>query len=67
MELVHGDVKFEYFDGIGVTYASSLALMSSENVSDIGVIATFAVFRVKSKAPAIMLVSWCDNSPPFPA
>jgi hypothetical protein len=46
---------------------SSLEFMSSENVSLKGVIASLAVFFVKSKAPAIIVVSWTDNSPPFPA
>lgn len=49
------------------TYMSSLEFMSSENVSLKGVIASLAVFIVKSKAPAIIVVSWSDNSPPFPA
>jgi len=46
---------------------SSLEFMSSENVSLRGVIASLAVFIVKSKAPAIIVVSWSVNSPPFPA
>lgn len=49
------------------TYMSSLEFMSRENVSLKGVIASLAVFCVKSKAPAIILVSWSVNSPPFPA
>jgi hypothetical protein len=32
-----------------------------------GVIASLAVFCVISKAPEIMVVSSCVNSPPFPA
>lgn len=46
---------------------SSLEFMSRENVSLKGVIASLAVFIVKSKAPSIIVVSWSDNSPPFPA
>lgn len=46
---------------------SSLEFMSSENVWVKGVITSLAVFVVKSKAPAIILVSCSDNSPPFPA
>lgn len=46
---------------------SSLEFMSRENVSLIGVIASLAVFCVKSKAPAIIVVSWSDNCPPLPA
>lgn len=38
-------------------YMSSLEFMSREKVSDIGVIASSAVFCVKSKAPPIIVVS----------
>lgn len=39
------------------TYMSSLEFISSEKVSNIVVIASFAVFCVKSKAPVIIVVS----------
>lgn len=39
------------------TYISSLAFMSSENVSEIGVMASFAVFAVMSRAPVIIPLS----------
>lgn len=51
----------------GISYLSSLVLRSRENTEDNGVIASFAVFAVKSSAPEIMVVSLWDNSPPFPA
>lgn len=53
--------------GKGLAYLSSLALISRENTLDNGVMASFAVFSVKSKAPEIMVVSSWVNSPPFPA
>jgi len=48
-------------------YMSSLEFISREKVSDMCVIASIAVFWVKSIAPVIIEVSWWDNSPPFPA
>lgn len=50
-----------------LTYRSSFAVTSSENTDSIAVIAWDAVFSVSSKAPAIIVVSSCVNSPPFPA
>lgn len=38
-----------------------------ENAFDIWVIASLAVFSVISSAPAIIVVSSCVKSPPFPA
>lgn len=38
-----------------------------ENAFDMGVMASFAVFSVNSSAPAIIVVSSCVKSPPFPA
>lgn len=38
-----------------------------EKVSDIGVMASLAVFSVSSSAPAIIVVSSCVSSPPLPA
>ena len=46
---------------------SSLALMSIAKVSDIGVIASLALFLVSSSAPAMIIVSSRVSSPPFPA
>lgn len=46
---------------------SSLALISMAKVSDIGVMASLAVFSVSSRAPAIIVVSSWVSSPPFPA
>lgn len=40
-----------------MTYMLSLEFISREKVSDMGVIASIAVFWVKSKAPAMMAVS----------
>lgn len=48
-------------------HLSSLALISIVKVSDIGVMASFAVFSASSSAPAMMVVSSTDSSPPFPA
>lgn len=48
-------------------YLSSFALISIAKVSDIGVMASLAVFSLSSSAPAIIVVSSCVNSPPFPA
>lgn len=48
-------------------YLSSLALISTANVSDIGVMASLAVFSLSSSAPAMIVVSSCVSSPPFPA
>lgn len=36
---------------------SSLEFMSREKVSDMGVIASLAVFKVRSRAPPIIVVS----------
>lgn len=49
------------------SYLSSLALISIAKVSAIGVMASLAVFSVSSSAPAIIVVSSCVSSPPFPA
>lgn len=49
------------------SYLSSLALISTANTSDIGVIASLAVFSASSSAPEMMDVSLPDSSPPFPA
>lgn len=48
-------------------YLSSFALISIAKVSEIGVMASLAVFAVSSSAPAMIVVSSCVNSPPFPA
>lgn len=50
-----------------MAYLSSLVLRSRENTLDKGVIASLAVFSVKSRAPEIIVVSSWVNSPPFPA
>lgn len=50
-----------------ISYLSSLALRSRENTEVNGVIASLAVFAVKSSAPEIMVVSLWLSSPPFPA
>lgn len=39
------------------TYMSNLEFISREKISDIGVMASLAVFSVKSKAPVIIEVS----------
>nr|GMD51701.1 hypothetical protein Iba_chr11bCG4810 [Ipomoea batatas]GMD58580.1 hypothetical protein Iba_chr11fCG6910 [Ipomoea batatas] len=44
-----------------------MALISIVKVSDMGVMASFAVFSASSSAPAMMVVSSIDSSPPFPA
>lgn len=41
--------------------------MSIANAAEIGVMACAAVFSVNSNAPAMIVVSSCVNSPPFPA
>ena len=41
--------------------------MSITKVSDMGVMASLAVFSVSSSAPAMIVVSSCVSSPPFPA
>ena len=48
-------------------HLSSFALISIAKVSDMGVMASLAVFSVSSSAPAIIVVSSCVSSPPFPA
>jgi hypothetical protein len=50
-----------------MTYLSSFELISIENISFIGVMASPAVFSESSSAPAMIVVSSCVNSPPFPA
>lgn len=50
-----------------LTHRSSLAFTSKENTELIGVIAWTAVFSDISRAPAIIVVSSCVNSPPLPA
>lgn len=49
------------------THKSRVASRSRENAFDMGVMASFAVFSVNSSAPAMMVVSSCVKSPPFPA
>ena len=51
----------------GTPYLSSFELISMANVSDIGVMALLAVLSLSSSAPAIIVVSSCVSSPPFPA
>lgn len=51
----------------GGEYLSSFVLRSRENTLDKGVIASLAVFIVKSRAPEMIVVSSWVNSPPFPA
>lgn len=46
---------------------SSFAFISIEKISDIGVMASLAVFSLSSSAPAIIVVSSCVSSPPLPA
>lgn len=45
----------------------NLALILIAKVSDIGVIASIAVFLLSSSAPAMIVVSSRVNSPPLPA
>lgn len=49
------------------THKFRVASKSRENAFDMGVMASFAVFSVNSSAPAMMVVSSCVKSPPFPA
>lgn len=49
------------------TYLSSFALMSIAKVSDMGVMASLAIFSDSSSAPAMIVVSSCVSSPPLPA
>jgi hypothetical protein len=49
------------------SHLSSLAFISIAKVSAIGVMASLAVFSESSSAPAIIVVSSCVSSPPFPA
>jgi hypothetical protein len=49
------------------THKFRVASRSRENAFDMGVMASFAVFSVNSSAPAMMVVSSCVKSPPFPA
>lgn len=52
------DVNITYRnEELARTYMSSFEFMSTEKVSEMGVMASLAVFCVKSKAPVIMVVS----------
>ena len=49
------------------THTSKTPSRSRENALDMGVMASFAVFSVSSRAPAMIVVSSWVKSPPFPA
>lgn len=48
-------------------HLSSFAFISIAKVSEMGVMASPAVFSLNSRAPAMIVVSSCVSSPPFPA
>lgn len=67
MKHAHPDVLVSLKFQKELLYPSSLALISIAKVSEIGVMASLAFFSVSSSAPAMIVVSSCVNSPPFPA